>query len=175
MIAVLSLVALTVSPSAGAQHPPGKVLVLDFGLLDGTMLPRVPDELARTASLGPLLREKLAAFGIEVIPWQSPPAQVALIESGYLPAHPDELAALGREQGARWVAVGQQNKFSFLISWLNVQVVDVDSGLIVARAEGALRGSMTDRRMTSRTMDSLALQVNDLLRQLASRQTSPPP
>lgn len=175
MTALLPLAALVFTPSTSAQAPPGKVLVLDFGLLDGTMLPRVPDELARTASLGPLLRQKLADFGIEVIPWQSPPTQVALIESGYLPAHPDELAALGREQGARWVAVGQQNKFSFLISWLNVQLVDVDSGLIVARAESALRGSMTDRRMTGRTLDSLALQINDMLRKLAPRPQTPQP
>ena len=169
VIALLCLTTLAGSPLASAQSPPGKVLVLDFGLLDGTMLPRVPDELARTATLGPLLRQKLTGFGIEVIPWQSPPAQIAQIESGYLTAHPDELARLGREQGAAWVAVGQQNKFSFLISWLNVQLVDVDSGQIVARAESALRGSMTDQRMSSRTMDSLALQVNDMLRELAGR------
>jgi len=43
------------------------VPVPDFGLLDGTLLPRVPDELARTASLGPALRVKLAQLGIDVL------------------------------------------------------------------------------------------------------------
>lgn len=173
---LLAIAALLGSPAAMAeQGPPGRVLVLDFGLLDGTMLPRVPEELARTATLGPLLREKLGQFGIEVIPRESPPAELALIESGYLTAHPAELAELGRQHGAAWVAIGQQTKFSFLISWLNVQVINVDTGAIVARAETALRGSMGDMRMTSRTMDSLALQLNDMLRKLARRRQAAPP
>lgn len=177
LIVLLSMLAALVAwtPAQAEQVPPGKVLVLDFGLLDGTMLPRVPAELARTATLGPLLREKLAGFGIEVIPRESPPAEIALIESGYLTAHPTELAALGRKHGAAWVAIGQQTKFSFLISWLNVQVVDVDTGTIVARAESALRGSMDDLRMSSRTMDSLALQLNDMLRKLADRKQAVAP
>ncbi len=172
----VSLLAPTVSHAAAiADTPPDtgiKVLVLDFGLRDETMLPKVPLEVKRNASLAPFLRARLSQIGIHVMPFVTSPELKVRLESGYLLAHPNLLADLGKAQGADWVIVGSQFKFSFLISSLSVQLIDSTSGLIVARTENALRGSMDDERMTSRTINSLAEDVNNILRELEQRKNA---
>jgi len=161
--------ALLLSLSGAVDAADTRILFLDFGLSDGTMLPRVPAELARNALLAPYLRAQFRERGYDVALLPGSVELTNQINSGYLSAHPEVAAALGRQVGAEWVALGQQNKFSFLISWLNVQLVDVSSGRIVARAESALRGGMDDNRMTKRTIASLAEQLDQLLRDLRQR------
>lgn len=59
VLAIACLAWLIATPvPAGAS-----VLVLDFGLNDDTLLPRVPIELARTAAVAPAVRARLAARG----------------------------------------------------------------------------------------------------------------
>ena len=158
--AVLALALLMTAAAAGAAGE--KVLVLDFGLEDDTLLPRVPAELARSAALAPFLRERLAASGVTIIEKTLDADTRALASNGYFVAHPAALAALGRAAGADWVAFGVQRKFSFLVSWLRVFLIDTHRDLAIARVEADLRGAMTDERMTRRAAVSLADQLLDV-------------
>lgn len=152
---------------AGTAHAAGeRVLVLDFGLEDDTLLPRVPAEVARSAALAPFLRERLKASGVTVIERPVDEETRALASNGYFIAHPAAVAALGRDAGADWVAFGVQRKFSFLVSWLRVFLVDTHRDLAIARVEADLRGAMTDERMTRRAAVSLADQLLDVFTSL---------
>jgi hypothetical protein len=148
------------------------VLVLDFGLDDDTLLPRVPKEVARCAALAPLVREWLQQLAVDVKPYQGNAETLARTANGYLVAHPDEAAALGRAAGADWVALGVQRKFSFLISWLRLYLIDAHTGRIVTRAEADLRGSMDDLRMTRRAAVSLADRVKTLIGQIEAKRAT---
>ncbi|MBI4695314.1 MAG: DUF2380 domain-containing protein [Gammaproteobacteria bacterium] len=154
-------------------HASPSVLVLDFGLDDDTLLPRVPKEVARCAALAPLVREWLQQLAVDVKSYQGNPETLARTANGYLVAHPEEAAALGRAAGADWVALGVQRKFSFLISWLRLYLIDAHTGRIVTRAEADLRGSMDDLRMTRRAAVSLADQMKTLIGQIEARRAIP--
>lgn len=156
-------------PGAEASAASG-VLVLDFGLKDDTLLPNVPAEVARVGELAPFVRSRLKDLGRA-----SPASEIdaetqAQIANGYLLAHTQKIQELGRAAGVPWVAVGYSNKFSFLISWTRVFIVDTASGLLVARAEADLRGAMTDKRMTRRCAVSLADQIDDMLTTIERQQ-----
>ena len=172
------LVGLGLSPeglygeSFSINKPIGRVLILDFGLDDDTLLPNVPDELARTASIAPYVRTHLGKLGHRILPWAGDEEILALTVNGYYIAHPNAAAEIGRELGADWVIVGRQRKFSFLISWVRAYVIDVRTELVVARAESDLRGSMTDERITNRTALHLSKQIDELLVELADRKFS---
>jgi len=160
-----------VLPSAQASAAAG-VLVLDFGLKDDTLLPNVPAEVARVGELAPYVRNRLKELGRA-----SPASEIdaearAQIANGYLLAHTKRIQELGRAAGMPWVAVGYSNKFSFLISWTRVFIVETSTGLLVARAEADLRGAMTDQRMTRRCAVSLADQIDDLLTTIERQRTA---
>ena len=142
------------------------VLILDCALQDDTMLPDVPDELARTASVAPVLRATLREFGYTVPDYVGSDENLALTETGYFLAHPKIAAELGRSHNADWVGICTQFKFSFLVSILRVHLVDVAKNQVVTHAETWMRGSMTDFRMTRRSTRSLGEQVDDLLQQI---------
>ena len=44
-----------------------KIAVLDFELRDLTMLPGIPEEIDRTASVKPMLEEELTKAGFEIV------------------------------------------------------------------------------------------------------------
>ncbi|MCB1745578.1 MAG: DUF2380 domain-containing protein [Gammaproteobacteria bacterium] len=162
----------------GVAAPAGaatSILVLDFGLRDDTLLPDVPAEVARVAQLAPWVRRRLDQLGDSVAEVAVPPELTELSANGYLLAHPERAAELGRTAGARWVLIGYSNKFSFLISWVRAFLVDTRDGKIVARAEADLRGAMDDARMTRRTAFSLAEQVHDLAHSVETARHAPPP
>lgn len=145
------------------------VLVLDCGLNDDTLLPNVPEELARTAAVAPLLRDRLRELGYRVPDWSSSAQMLAETANGYLVAHPEIVADLGRQQEVGWVVVCSQFKFSFLVSILRAHLVDVGSDSVVTHAETWMRGAMTDQRITRRTARSFADQVHELLQQVAAQ------
>ena len=164
----LMLAAAVVLSAASAAEKPS-VLVLDVGLDDDTLLPRVPDEVARTAMIAPYIRSRLTEIGYQVVPYQGNADTLARTANGYLLAHPAEVAAIGRAVEADWVALGVQRKFSFLISWLRVYLIDTRKNTVVGRAEADLRGAMTDKRMTHRAAVSLADQIDAMLVTIAQR------
>lgn len=158
------LILFLVLPAVVFARP--SVLILDCALQDDTMLPDVPEELARTASVAPLLRATLREFGYAVPDYAGSDENLALTETGYFQAHPKIAAELGRSYDADWVGLCTQFKFSFLVSILRVHLVDVTKNQVITHAETWMRGSMTDSRMTRRSTRSLGEQVDELLQQI---------
>ena len=60
--AYLLVFALTLAPSLSAGSGP-RLVVLDFELRDLTPIPETPEEIERTAEVGPLLRSTFAETG----------------------------------------------------------------------------------------------------------------
>ncbi len=84
-----------------------RIAVLEFELNDLTMIPRTPEELERTASVAPLLREALTEKGGYELAVIDPDAQSEADASvGYLFEHPELGAELGGQVEADWIAVG---------------------------------------------------------------------
>ena len=119
-----------------------RIAVLDFELHDLTALPRTPEELERTASVAPLLREALVKKGgyesVTVAPDSQAKANAGF---GYLFDHPEVAAELGARFGAEWVAVGRLHKPSFLFAFLMVHLVNVNYSAAYRQFRGRSRGS----------------------------------
>ena len=102
-----------------------RIAVLDFELNDLTLLPRTPEELARTAGVAPLLREALVKKGGYESVAIGPAAQAqANVSFGYLFDHTEVAAQLGERLGVDWIAVGRVHKPSFLFAYLKVRLVN---------------------------------------------------
>lgn len=168
---LLALVLLTMTLPALAASP---IVVMEFGLKDDTLLPDVPLELARVATLAGYVRARLREQGHGVAEVVQESALTVQAGNGQLLAHLEPALALARPTGARWLVVGYMHKFSFLVGWTRAHVVEVASGRIVARAEADLRGGMADTRMTARTARNLADQVHALITTIEARRLAAP-
>ena len=123
------LLSLLVSCFPGQVPAAVPVAILDFELLDLTLLPDGADELKRTASLKPLLEQDMKQLGdYELLPVDPRLVSKADAGVGYLFDHHDAVAELGRKLGAEWMLVGRLHKPSFLFAYLMVHLIEVDSG-----------------------------------------------
>jgi uncharacterized protein DUF2380 len=155
--AALSLVSL---PCLAAET---RIAVLDFELNDLTLMPRTPEELERTASIGPLLRAALAKKpGYELVPIQQADRATADVAFGYLFEHPDVTAQLGSRFGADWVAVGRLHKPSFLFAYLKVRVINVKTARIVGDYAVEIKGYL--KKLAERGTAQLADQIDNTIR-----------
>ncbi len=102
-----------------------RVAVLEFELKDTTLAPGIPAEIARTASIRPLLENELKKSGFEMVSITPDAQQQATAGMGYLFDHPDVAAQLGSKFGADYVVVGRLHKPSFLFFYLIAHLVDV--------------------------------------------------
>jgi hypothetical protein len=149
---------------AGSAHAAGtRIAILDFELKDLTGVTPVPaDEVDRTASVAPLLRETLAKYGsYQVIAIKGEDQLQADEGFGYLFDHPDEAAKLGARYGAELVAVGRVHKPSFLFAYLKVHLVDVHTRQVVGDYVVEVKGSA--RQVTERGTVVLARQIDESL------------
>jgi hypothetical protein len=76
---------------------------------------------------------------------------------GYLFDHPEAAAALGREAGADWIAVGRVHKASFLFVYFKLHLVNVRTGALAADLIVEVKGPQ--KQLTRRGVDSLAQQI----------------
>ncbi|HUO83246.1 MAG TPA: DUF3280 domain-containing protein [Gammaproteobacteria bacterium] len=155
-----------------------RIAVLDFELRDLTPMPRTPEELERTASVAPLLRDALAARGgytlVDIDPQDQAEANASV---GYLFEHPENAAELGRQYGADWIAVGRVHKPSFLFAYMIVQLVNADTRRIAGEYVVEVKGSM--EQATRRGAAGLAEQIDETIqsavRHLHSPSSASPP
>ena len=125
-----------------ASHARQGLAVLDFELNDITSLPNTPEEQRRTAGIRPMLEQVLADSGdYQMIALEAGAQQRANAGFGYLYAHADQAAALGKQAGVDWLIVGQHRKPSFLFSYLNVQVIDTAHAVVAARFNIEMKGT----------------------------------
>ncbi|AUB85684.1 DUF2380 domain-containing protein [Candidatus Thiodictyon syntrophicum] len=148
------------APAAKAAAP--AIAVLDFELNDLTLLPGTPEELARTASLRPLVEQGLKAQGSDqLVSIDAAALAQANVGVGYLYDHPEAAAALGRTQGADLVLVGRLHKPSFLFAYLMARLVDSRTGMVVRDLVVEAKGQTGPA--TARAAARLAEQVRETL------------
>lgn len=141
-----------------------KIAVLDFELKDLTLLPGIPEEVERTASVKPMLEEGLtkSGFGIVHIPLD---AQTRATSGfGYLFDHHDLSAELAKEYGADYVIVGRLHKPSFLFIYLMAHLVDVKHGRLIADYLSEVKGS--HKKLTRKGVEDLTVKINETFKNL---------
>ena len=151
------LVFLFVAESGIGSAKPS-IAVLDFELKDLTVLPGVPEEIARTASVKPLLEEGLREAGYEVVSIPLAAQREATSGVGYLFDHHDAAAQLGRRFDADYVLVGRLHKPSFLFVYLMAHLVDVEKQTLTADYLSEVKGG--DKKLTGKGVKSLIDKIN---------------
>lgn len=136
-ISILRILILALLLCFGAVDANAKlrVAVLEFELKDTTLAPGIPAEIARTASIRPMLETELKKSGFEMVSISQLDQEQVTAGMGYLFDHPDVAAQLGNKFGADYVVVGRLHKPSFLFFYLIAHLVDVK--------KEALRGEYT--------------------------------
>ncbi len=151
--------ALAWLPPLAADTP---IAILDFELNDVTPLPGTPEELARTASIRPLVERALVSLGgYRPIPIDHASIARANRGFGYLYDHPEAAAELGREAGADWILVGRLHKPSFLFAYLMGRLVDTRTGHLAATLVVEAKGQT--QPVTERGAARLAEQIGRTL------------
>ncbi len=152
----IALVLLCLDFPAFAQP---KIAVLDFELRDLTLLPGIPEELARTASVKPMLEAELLKSGYEIV--QIPLAQQKQAASGfgYLFDHHDLAAELAQKVNADYVVIGRLHKPSFLFIYLMAHLVDVKNRTLIGDYLSEVKGG--EKKLTGKGVTSLARQIKN--------------
>ena len=159
LAAALLVLAL---PMAHSAEPWPRVAVLDVELLKADYLPNadriMPEERDRLDMIAEIVRDRLRIEGYDTVPAAHTRAAVHAADPGqYLHACNGCERRIARDLGADWVVVGWIQFVSYLILNLNVMVIDVETGIPVARAFVDLRGN-TDRswrRATTYLLDNI--------------------
>jgi len=144
-----------------------RIAVLDFELKDLTPAPYIPAEIARTASIKPLLEQELAKEGYPIVQIDHRAIAEAAAGPGYLFDHHDLAAELGRTVDADYVVVGRLHKPSYLFVYLMAHLVDVRQGKLVGDYISEVKGS--DKKLTLKGVESLARKITATLASNASR------
>ena len=153
------------APAAVSADAPKRVAVLDVELLKADYLPdadrTTPDERRRLDMVAALVRDRLRAEGYDPVPADRTKAAIRAANPGqYLHACNGCERRIARELEADWVAVGWIQFVSYLILNLNVMVIDVETGIPVARAFVDLRGNTEQswRRATTYMLDNILVE-----------------
>ena len=148
---------------AGANaYAEPRIAVLDFELRDMTVIPKTPEEIARTASVKPLLEEELRKSGYHIVDIPQDAQQLASSGVGYLFDHADVAAKLGKQYGADYVVVGRLHKPSFLFVYLMAHLVDVSKAGLAGDFLSEIKGS--EKKLTLKGVESLTVKINDTLK-----------
>lgn len=154
LVLIMSLWAAEVSASP-------RIAVLDFELKDMTLMPGVPAELARTASIKPLLETALKQAGYDIVDIGANAQRAATAGEGYLFDHPDAAAQLGSKHGVDYVLVGRLHKPSFLFFYLLAHLVDVRKEALAGDYQYEVKGG--EKKLIARGVSELAEKINKSL------------
>jgi hypothetical protein len=138
-----------------------RIAVLDFELKDVTLAPRIPAEIARTASIRPMLENELRESGFEVVSIPENVQQQATAGVGYLFDHPDAAAQLGNQYGADYVLVGRLHKPSFLFFYLMAHLVDVKKKALAGEYIYEVKGG--EKKLVAQGVEGIAEKITKTL------------
>jgi hypothetical protein len=138
-----------------------RIAVLDFELKDVTLAPRIPAEIARTASIRPMLENELRESGFEVVSIPENAQQQATAGVGYLFDHPDAAAQLGNQYGADYVLVGRLHKPSFLFFYLMAHLVDVKKKALAGEYIYEVKGG--EKKLVAQGVEGIAEKITKTL------------
>lgn len=137
LVAAILLAGITAHPAAAA---PPRIAVLDFQMINSTILPESAAEQARLAALGEQLRSALEKSGrYRVV--SVAPIRAALARDALVPDCNGCEIPLAHQLGADLVAVDYVQKVSDLILNINVIIEDVASGKTVGGGSVDIRGN----------------------------------
>jgi uncharacterized protein DUF2380 len=156
--------------NSGAQI---RIAILDYELKDMTLKPGIPAELARTASIRPLLEQQLTVAGYEVINIPYTAQQQANSGIGYLFDHHDTAAKLGRQHGADYIVVGRLHKPSFLFVYLLSHLIDANNGRLIGNFVTESKGG--DKKLTGKAVEALTVEIDARLDRYTPPATIPKP
>ncbi|MCP3870728.1 MAG: DUF2380 domain-containing protein [Gammaproteobacteria bacterium] len=158
-IALWSLYLLGM-PLAAADK--ARIAVIEFELKDLTPLPATQQELARTASLKPLLDQALKQnYGYEHVIVDANLVREADAGIGYLFDHHNLAAEVGRRLQANWIVVGRVHKPSFLFAYLMVHLVNVETGHMEQEIIVEVKGPQD--RVTAKGAERLAEKIHAII------------
>ncbi|TXH71925.1 MAG: DUF2380 domain-containing protein [Thiothrix sp.] len=163
LFALFYLQALNLSANSAV---PSRIAVLGFELHDFTQLPIPSAELARTEAAQTILAEALQTAGYIVVPNNQPLQTQANQGFGYLVAHPDKAAELGKALQADYVLVGRVQKPSYLFAYLMVQVIEVKTGQQLAEFSREAKGETVGA--TRRALLQIATEIPKALDKASS-------
>jgi hypothetical protein len=167
---VTSLVTVLLVASSTCTHAGTKIAVLDFELNDLSLRPGMPMELQRTHAVGPMLRDALLKDSDYQLVLVTPASQQrANAGAGYLAAHPDSAAELGREFGADWIIVGRLQKSNDLFAYLTVDLVNSRTKRCIGEFYTEIKGPIRNAKLTERGVQHLARQLERAIAHSAER------
>jgi hypothetical protein len=135
-----------------------RIAILNFELMDLTLLPNIPTEKNRTASMKPLLEKAMENLGdYEIIQINTNEISQANAGIGYLYKYHDIAASLGKKCDVDWVIAGQHSKPSFLYSYIKAKLIKVKTSNLEAHFDIELKG--THRKVTEHGIKSLAKKI----------------
>ncbi|KAF3982558.1 MAG: DUF2380 domain-containing protein [Methylococcales symbiont of Hymedesmia sp. n. MRB-2018] len=138
-----------------------KIAILDFELKDLTLVPRIPAEIKRTASIKPLLENELRKAGYVIIKIDANSQKKAEGGIGYLFNHHDIAAKLAKQFGADYVLVGRLHKPSFLFAYMMAHLIRVSDSRLIGNYISEAKGS--NKKLTVKTVESLTVKIDNTL------------
>jgi hypothetical protein len=138
-----------------------RIAVLDFELKDLTPAPNIPSEIARTASIKPLLEQELAKKGFNIVRIAPDAVAKAAAGPGYLFDHHDLAGQLARTVEADYIVAGRLHKPSYLFVYLMAHLVDAKQGKLIGDYISEVKGG--DRKLTAKGVESLAEKIQKTL------------
>lgn len=138
-----------------------RIAVLGFELKDLTLAPNTPPEIARTASIKPLLEMELKKSGYEIVQIASGDIEKAAAGPGYLFDHHDIAAELGKTADADYIVVGRLHKPSYLFIYLMAHLVDVKRKELIGNYLSEVKGG--EKKLTQKGVESLAEKIRKTL------------
>jgi len=149
---------------SSVAHSEIKIAVLNFELNDLTLRPGTEDELERTASVAPLLRNAFETkYNYKIVPIDADTQEEADEGFGYLFDHADVSADLCKEHGADWILVGRVHKPSFLFAYLKAHLVNCETRRPAGDYVIEVKGDA--KKFTIKGVENLAIKVNQTLKE----------
>lgn len=157
----LTALSLLLVCCAGAAASP-RIAVLGFELKDLTLAPNTPSEIARTASIKPLLEDELKKSGFQIVQIAVADVEKAAAGPGYIFEHHDIAADLGRTVNADYIVIGRLHKPSYLFIYLMAHLVDVNRGVLIGNYLSEVKGG--EKKLTRKGVESLAEKIKATLK-----------
>ncbi len=138
-----------------------RIAILDFELKDLTLKPGIPAELARTASLRPLLEQELANAGYVIVNIDKTAQQLANSGLGYLFDHHDSAAKLAKSYNADYLLVGRLHKPSFLFAYIMGHLIKTNNAKLIGNFIIESKGGA--KKLTRKAIETLADEIDKTL------------
>jgi len=155
-LAVAGVVMAWSTTGFAANNPPGKIAVADFDYLDTSQEAKdqTADHERRLREFGDILKAKLSASSFQAVAVACDKPACSVTTLG-----PETLLADAKAQGARYLVYGGVHKFSTLVQWMKLEMIDLQTGAMVASKLVTFRGDTDEayRRAADFALEDILL------------------